>query len=62
MKWTTGDFDGDGKTDIVAAWNNNGTNTLTMRPSSGTEFGVKHWATDVGGWMDTTVWCAGDFG
>lgn len=61
VKWTGGDFDGDGRTDIAAAWNNGGTNTLTVRLSTGNTFNAIHWATNAGGWSDSTVWLPGDF-
>ncbi|MEJ7637256.1 MAG: M57 family metalloprotease [Singulisphaera sp.] len=61
VRWIPGDFNGDGKTDIGAAWNNGGTNTLTVRASDGTKFVPAHWATDAGGWIDSTAWCAGMF-
>ncbi len=61
IKWIPGDFNGDGRTDIGAAWNNGGTNTLTVRASNGTKFVPTHWATNSGGWLDTTAWCAGKF-
>ncbi len=60
-KWAAGDFNGDGKTDLGAIWNNGGTNTLTVSQSSGTGFTRSHWATGAGGWIDTTAWMAGDF-
>lgn len=61
VKWVPGDFNGDGRTDIAAAWNNNGSNTLTVRTSNGSQFTPTHWATNVGGWLDSSAWCAGDF-
>ena len=61
VKWVAGDFNGDGLTDIGAAWNNGGTNTLTIRQSTGAAFHPAHWAVNAGGWMDTTAWCSGAF-
>ena len=60
-KWVAGDFNGDGKTDLGAIWSNGGTNTLTVSQSTGTGFTRSHWATNAGGWIDTTAWMAGDF-
>jgi hypothetical protein len=60
-KWVAGDFNGDGKDDIAAIWNNGGSNTLTVSQSTGSSFTRGHWATNAGGWLDTTAWRAGDF-
>lgn len=40
VKWFPGDFNGDGRTDIGAAWNNDSLNTLTVRQSTGSGFSV----------------------
>lgn len=61
VKWVAGDFDGDGLTDIAAIWNDGGTNTITVRRSTGSSFRMSHWRTRDGGWMDSTTWLAGDF-
>jgi hypothetical protein len=65
-RWVAGDFNGDGKADVAAIWNNGGTNTLTVSQatgsqSTGTGFTRSHWATNAGGWIDSTAWLAGDF-
>ena len=61
VKWVPGDFNGDGKSDITAVWENNGVNVLTVRASDGAKFGVAHWSKNNGGWIPTTAWCAGKF-
>ena len=61
VKWAAGDFDGDGKTDIAAIWNNGGNNTITLRRSTGSSFQLATWASNAGGWQDSTVWLPGDF-
>ncbi len=62
INWVPGDFNGDGRTDIAAVWNNGGSNTLTVRTSNGKRFFYpSHWAKKAGGWMDSTAWCAGNF-
>ena len=61
VKWFAGDFNGDGKTDIGAAWNNGGHNTLTVRQSTGSKFQQVHWLAEAGGWIDSTAWLPGDF-
>ncbi|MFB9991307.1 FG-GAP-like repeat-containing protein [Deinococcus oregonensis] len=61
VKWFSGDFNGDGRSDIGAAWNNGGHNTLTVRPSTGSAFNQVHWLVDAGGWIDSTIWLPGDY-
>ena len=61
VKWTAGDFNGDGRTDIAAAWNDDNLNTLTVRQSTGSGFSPVHWAIKKGGWRDSAAWCAGQF-
>ena len=61
VKWVAADFTGDGRTDIGAIWNNGGSNTLTVRQSTGSGFSHSHWATNAGGWMDSSIWLPGDF-
>jgi len=61
VKWFSGDFDGDGRTDIGAAWRNENLNTLTVRRSTGSRFAQAHWAVKAGGWRDSATWCTGKF-
>jgi astacin (peptidase family M12A)/VCBS repeat protein len=61
IRWTAGDFDGDGDQDLLGIWNDAGSNTLTLCRSSGSSFSHEHWAIRQGGWMSTTQWLAGDF-
>jgi hypothetical protein len=61
VRWVAGDYNGDGKADVAAVWNNGGTNTLTVRQSTGTAFVPSHWATNAGGWSNTAAWCSGVF-
>jgi len=61
VKWVAGDFNGDGKTDIAAAWDNDHLNTLTVRQSTGSGFVAAHWASRAGGWRDSAAWCSGKF-
>jgi hypothetical protein len=61
-KWLAGDFNGDGLTDIAAAWNDGGFVSLAVFPSTGTSFsGNTQWKVRDGGWGDTVRWFAGDF-
>lgn len=64
--WVVGDFDGDGKDDALAAWNDVGNNTLTVRRSTGSLANggfafQKHWMTPAGLWNTWNSWCAGQF-
>ena len=61
IKWVAGDFDGDGKADVGAAWNNGGRTTLTVRRSDGARFLPVHWLDDAGRWSNASVFVAGDF-
>ncbi|SRR5258708_3981924 len=61
VKWASGDFTGDRKSDLVAAWNNGGHTTLTMRASTGTGFAVSQWLMAAGGWMPNSHYLSGDF-
>jgi hypothetical protein len=61
QRWIPGDFNGDGRTDIAAAWNYWGTNILTVRAAAGNSFVPQHWSTNAGGWMASTAWCAGQY-
>ncbi len=60
-KWASGDFNGDGKADIAAIWNDGGNNTLTVRQSDGSRFAQSHWARNAGGWSPSAAWCTGQF-
>ena len=61
INWVAGDFNADGLADIVAIWDDGGTNTLTVRQSTGSSFVTQHWDIHDGGWMDQTRWVAGKF-
>lgn len=55
VKWQAGDFDGDGRTDVVSVWNNAG-NTMTIRTANATTSWQSH-----DGWLDSSIWLAGHF-
>ena len=57
----SGDFDGDGKTDVATVWNDNNTNSFAMRRSTGASFTVSTWLANSGGWSPATIWLSGDF-
>ncbi|MBX3209771.1 MAG: VCBS repeat-containing protein [Labilithrix sp.] len=64
-----GDFNGDGRDDLLSIWNYGGSNALTVRrtataPGGGNLLIAEHWALNQGGWVsgvDATQWCAGNF-
>ena len=43
VKWVAGDFNGDGLTDVGAAWNNDGLTTLDHPEVDGARFTPVHW-------------------
>jgi len=61
VHWSSGDYDGDGKDDLLGAWNNGGMTTLTVRRSTGSGFQQQHWSVNKTGWADSTRWCSGSF-
>ncbi|HKO55978.1 MAG TPA: VCBS repeat-containing protein [Thermoanaerobaculia bacterium] len=62
IKWLSGDFDGDGSSDIVAIWNDAGFNTLTVRLREGKPpRSQEHWLQKRGSWDRSAKWVAGDF-
>lgn len=61
VKWFTGDFNGDGRDDLGAAWNNDGATTLTVRLSTGTAFSHVHWLINAGTWWDGASFVPGDY-
>lgn len=61
IRWSAGDFDGDGDQDLVAAWNDAGSTTLTLRRSTGASFTTHNWRARWGAWTGTSVWLPGDF-
>ena len=61
MTWLTGDFDGDGKTDLLKFWKDNGRMSADVHRSTGSEFDMTRWATDQGSMWDEMNWLTGDF-
>jgi hypothetical protein len=61
VRWLSGDFDGDGRSDAVAIWNDGGMNTLTLRRSIGTTVTTEQWAIREGTWVESSQWLVGDF-
>ena len=66
-QWFTGDFNGDGKTDLAKIWNENGNMSSDVHLSTGHAFGMERWATAMPAWISTNVaggssqWLTGDF-
>jgi len=63
-KWVSGDFNGDGLTDIASISSDGATspmNNVTVRLSTGTTFSASPWATSSGPWHTEGQWFAGDF-
>jgi hypothetical protein len=61
IRWSVGDYDGDGDQDFMAVWNDGGSNTLTLWRSNGLTFSSTHWGVRMGGWADSTQWVPGDY-
>ncbi len=60
----TGDFNGDGMTDFAQYWNDGGSLTIDVHPSTGSSFGFQRWATQQGGFLPPNLSAAiitGDF-
>lgn len=60
-KWLAGDFDGDGRTDLAAVYNDLASASIDVWLSMGSTFVRQRWATRQGGFWDTQKWFAGDF-
>ncbi len=61
MQWFVGDFNGDGKDDLAAMWNDAGQITLDMHASTGAAFVLQRWATQQGNLIDGMLWFVSDF-
>ncbi len=59
--WVSGDFDGDGRTDLAKYWNDGGQWTVDVHLSRGDHFEMHRFATKEGGYSDTQHWFLGDF-
>jgi hypothetical protein len=61
QQWLVGDFNGDGKDDLVKAFNDGGLASIDVHISNGSGFSMQRWATGQGGFWDTQQWLVGDF-
>jgi hypothetical protein len=61
VKFVSGDFNGDGRADILSIWNNSGINTFTIRKSTGSSFSASPLPLQDGSWIQATKWLAGTF-
>ncbi|MEH1844671.1 MAG: hypothetical protein V7L25_06595 [Nostoc sp.] len=61
QKWLVGDFNADGKDDLVNVFNDGGLASIDIHLSNGGSFGSQRWATGQGGFVDTQKWLVGDF-
>ena len=61
MKWYPGDFNGDGKTDIVKIYNESDKLKIDVYISSASDFSVSNWLDSEGPFTDTQRWFAGDY-
>jgi hypothetical protein len=59
--WFVGDFNGDGKMDMMKEWDSNGKLNADVHISTGGQFEYQRWATGQGGYSDTMQWFVGDF-
>lgn len=63
QQWVSGDFNGDGRTDLAKAFNDGGLASIDVHLSvnNSSTFSLQRWATQQGGYSDTQKWFAGDF-
>jgi serralysin len=61
MQWLDGDFNGDGKQDLVAIWRDGVYTVLDVYASTGTAFTLQRWATREASFGAGWRWIVGDF-
>ena len=61
MTWHVGDFNGDGKADLIKHWNDGGMFTADAHLSTGQAFNMVRFATKQGGYWVGMQWQPGDF-
>lgn len=65
QQWFISDFDGDGKSDLVNVFNDNGLVSIDVHPGGSAGLPTVRWLTQTGGWTGTTAytsqaWFVGD--
>jgi len=60
LAWRTGDADGDGRTDLIQLWNNNGWLGLTVFRSTGTGYALWFNNSNMGQGSASRAWLTGD--
>ncbi|WP_298982862.1 M10 family metallopeptidase C-terminal domain-containing protein [uncultured Roseibium sp.] len=61
MTWKIGDFNGDGRDDLMKFWRQDGALQVDVHASDGTDFVMSRWAKNQGGVWDGMNWKLGDF-
>ena len=61
QKWLSGNFNGDGVTDLANVFNDGGETSIDVHLSDGGNFDIQRWATKQGGFWDGQKWLSGDF-
>jgi serralysin len=61
QRWLAADFNGDGKTDVGKAFDDNGAISIDVHLSSGSGFNMERWSTGQGVFWAAQAWVAGDF-
>ncbi len=66
QEWLSGDFDGDGYSDMALAFRDGSDISIDVHrnqwtPERGSHFGLERWATRQGGWPNPYRWLSGDF-
>ncbi|MFN6480292.1 hypothetical protein, partial [Nostoc sp. DedQUE07] len=61
QKWLVGNFNADGKDDLVNVFNDGGLASIDTHLSNGGSFDSQRWATGQGGFWDAQKWLVGNF-
>ena len=61
LNWMSGDYDGDGKADIMKTWGSGSSMYADVHLSDGSGFSLERWADAQGGYQDNLNWMSGDY-